>query len=258
MYKKIDKSKKHTERLVSNATHHSESDSIGCPRLIDNRAGNKQTGIMRKIPGSNSENEFSAQFMAADNEVYKPERALFDKRGSSNYLIQKQHKDIPAPRKEQVWIMGLLNQRNHAIVKKYKMESKGTHGTNWMHAISIMQGIKSVVPKEMRTSDVTPEGGGFFVDISKSGEAHSHDFAKMAAYGTPEEATPPHFSDDLKKRDDFNKHVKSGKGTLRAVILEIWGQKNALPETREKGQQPDEDIYKANANLLVATLKDSL
>ena len=257
MYKKIDKSKNNTGKIVSNSVHQRQNNAISRAGLIDNRAKSKQGSILHKIPSGNSENEVSAQFVAINDECYKPEKTLANKGGSPNFLIQKQHKNIPAPSEEEVRLMDFLNQRNREIIREYKMESKGTHGTNWMHAISIMQGIKSVVPKEMRTSDVTPEEGGFFVDISKSGEAQSHDFAKMAAYGTEEEAKPPYYNNE-KERAAFNEHVKSGKGTRRAIILEIWGQKKAQPEKRIEGQQADEDIYRTNAHLLVATLKDSL
>ena len=225
-------------------------------QFVDNRPEVVQMKRLQELAKSNAQNQHPTQFIQMKDKPATNQKVFVHKSGIRD-ILQKQHKNIPEPNEAQVRIMDFLNQRNHAIVKKYKMESKGTHGTNWMHAISIMQGIKSQIPKEMRTSDVTPEEGGFFVDISKSGEAQSHDFAKMAAYGTQEEATPPRYDDD-EKRSAFERHIEAGKGTRRAIILEIWGQKNAQPETRKKGQQSDEDIYRTNAHLLVATLKDSL
>jgi hypothetical protein len=203
------------------------------------------------------------QQMANGNEPRQTQ--TIQKKDNTSNVVQMQPKEIPEPNKEQVLELDMLNQRNRALTVKYEMESKGTHGTNWMHAISIMKGIKAQVPKEMQTSDVTPEDGGFFVDISKTGEGQSHDFAKMAAYGTPKTEGTDSLEDVMKyskqnekHQADFNDNVNKGKGTRRAIILEIWGQKNATPEARKKGQQEDEDIYKKNAHLLVATLKDSL
>ncbi|PWW06711.1 hypothetical protein [Mangrovibacter plantisponsor] len=243
---------------VANDVSLNRSTRKGGFQFVDNRleaVGQRKT---REIIANSPRNQQLIQLQEMANNYSANQDVFISKSDNASDVIQKQHKNIPAPNELGVRVLDFLNQRNHAIVKKFKMESKGTHGTNWMHAISIMQGIKAQIPKEMRTSDVTPEEGGFFVDISESGKAQSHEFAEMAAYGTEEEGTPPRFDDSDQKREEFKAHVKRGKGTRRAIILEIWGQKNARPEPRKKGQQEDEDIYRTNAHLLVATLKDSL
>jgi hypothetical protein len=186
---------------------------------------------------------------------------------SGSPVIQQIPKDIPAPDKQQVMIMDMLNERNHAIVRRYKLVEKGTHGTNWIHAINIMrQGIKLNIDQADRTSEVTPENAGFYVDISESGKGQAPEFAEMAAFGTatevPDELWENNYPEASKLHDkyqaEFRDHVKARKGTRRAIILQIWGPATAKPEARKKGQQEDEDIYKKHAHLLVATLKDSI
>lgn len=253
-----DKTSKNKSQAVAHSLAKQKSNNESAFQLVDNRPETiVQKKLQESINNSPRVQELNVYQKMVDNRYSKQSKPI-QKMENTIGVIQKVHKDIPSPNKEQVLLMDFLNQRNHEIVKRNKLESRGTHGTNWMHAISIMQGIKSQVPKEMRTSDVTPEEGGFFVDISATGKDQSHDFAKMAAYGTQEEATPPFYKDDQQKRDAFEKHAENNKGTRKAIILEIWGPKEASPEARKKGQQSNEDIYRANAHHLVATLKDSL
>lgn len=232
--------------------------------FVDNRSTTVAQRQLQETADNSPQVQKAAQLQAIADQQSSPVQAATQE--VNEPIVQKKEKDIPAPNKEQVLMMDMLNQRNHQLVKKYKMESKGTHGTNWMHAISIMQGIKAQIPQDQRTSDVTPEDGGFFVDISASGEAQSHDFAKMAAYGTPEQVDDQLWMEDYasanQQQEQYNADHEAFEAsrakTRRAIILEIWGQKDAKPEPRKKHQQGDEDIYKKNAHLLVATLKDSL
>lgn len=253
-----DKSEENKNQSVANAISQKKSDNNPTFQFVDNRPETvAQRKLQRAINSSPRVQRFKTYPGVADNFSSWQNKPI-QKMKSTNEVVQKVIKNIVAPNKEQVAIMDLLNQRNHALVKKFNLESKGTHGTNWIHAISIMQGIKSQVPKEIKTSEVTPPEGGFHVDISESGKAQSHDFALMAAFGQQEEGTPPEFMDSQQKESEFKEHVRQGLGMRKAIILEIWGQKHARPEPRKKTQQKDEDIYRANAHLLVATLKDSL
>lgn len=262
MFKIKDKSNKNTDRFVPNSICHRRNNAIIRPGLIDGRMGSKRESILINTREGNSENEMPAQLSPVNDGFYKSGGVHCNKFAIPNGLIQKVHKDIPKPNEDDMGKINSLSQENLKKVREFNWEKKGTHGTNWIHAISIMQGIKSIIPKEERTSEVTPEEGGFFVDISESGTAHSHDFAKMAAYGTQEETdettVPFDFVDYDNKRKAFEKHVESREGTQRAIVLDIWGPKEAHPEHRGEGLQDDEEIYRTNAHLLVATLKYSL
>ena len=259
-----DETSENKRQTIANGLSIQKINSESAIRLADNRPGViAQKKVQELIKNSHNEQHLRVSKEIVDDRS-SIQKMPIQKIKNTIGVLQKAHKDIPAPNKDQVLYMDLLNQRNHRIVKEYRMERKGTHGTNWIHAISIMNGIEAQVPKKMRTSDVTPDEGGFFVDISESGKEHSHDFAKMAAYGTPVKSeststpTSKSLKEDDKNRDAFLAHVDSGKGKRKAMVLEIWGQKNAIPEPRKKGQLSNEDIYRANARLLVATLKDSL
>ncbi|MFZ6014415.1 MAG: hypothetical protein ACOYXT_29015 [Bacteroidota bacterium] len=251
-------------RLQTTATFSKTGSGVGSFQLIDNRTESIAQGKLQAVADNSPQVKRAVQLQALANSHLQ--QYTIQRKTDKTNVIQRQPKNIQPPTKEEVLVMDMLNQRNHELVKKYKMERKGTHGTNWMHAISIMKGIKAQIPKEMRTSEVTPEEGGFFVDTSKSGKAQSHGFAIMAAFGTPQVEGDENSIDDQMKyskvndrhREDFDAKVAEGNGTRRAIILEIWGQKNATPEARKKDQQDDEDVYRTNAHLLVATLKDSL
>jgi len=182
-----------------------------------------------------------------------------------NTPIQLAHKNMDAPTKYELEMLNIWNEASWSLIKLLNYKLLGMHGTNFKHAMSMMRdGIKISIPNEQRTSDVTPKGHvGFYVDNSKEGDAHAHDFAKKAAYGEPNMPSDDDFTTNANKamRDAtkaevlFQEHVAAMQATgKRGVVLQVWGPQTIKSKDRYDGQQQDEDVYADGADQILVTI----
>ena len=179
-------------------------------------------------------------------------------------VAQLEPKTIDAPTPEELELLTIWNQASHKLIELLGYEKKGTHGTNFKHAMSMMRsGIKVEIPPEKRTSAVTAEDHrGFYVDTSESGDTHAPEFAEMAAYGTPDTPGDEAYEADAAKamRDydaavaTFEKHKKQLEGKQRGVVLEVWGPPELKPETDDP--EREEAIYLKGAEDMLVTIRE--
>jgi hypothetical protein len=234
----------------------------------DKSKGNKSSGAANNSPNQQSDSRPTFQFV--DKRPGTIAQRKLQQMADQHTVIQNKpvaqlaHKTIDPPSKVELEMLGIWNQASLKLIQLLNYEKKGFHGTNFMHAMSMMRdGIKTIIPKEARTSDVTPEDHkGFYVDTSQHGETHARPFAEMAAFGTANNPTDEAYAANIAKamKDGekaaalFKAHMDAMKGAKRGVILEIWGPKDLKPKVDDQGKK--EAIYLHRAEDLLVTIKE--